>query len=369
MKTHTSPFVIAALSSLALVGCHGGGGSGTTGAGGDVAVVNGEAISNDEYFRYLERKPLVQVGAREPMQVQAGQIVEMQVATSLGFQALRDLINQRVLLDVARDENEMPTADEVKKELDYQTKANPQFMPALTAQGLTLEEIRRDLTIDLAKQKIVTKGITVSPADADAFIKANPDKFKTPEQAKVCLVQVKDVASQKQVDADLAAGKSFEDVAVQHSDDPRVRQSRGVATVGDVGRLAQTQPELAQLIRSTPDGKATDWKPDGNTGRFVKIFVEQKVASKPVPITDTIKENLRRQMAMERGSQATDLQKRLYEKLKTSKIVVNSPALKTLWDKLFATLKDQDVQANTRTAPTAGAPSNGAPASPNPDKK
>ncbi len=353
MKAHPSQFVLAALASFALVGCPKGGSASVSGANGDVAVVNGDAISMDEYYRYLERKPAVQVATPQ------GQVAELQVAAPLGFQAMRDLINRRILIDVAKDEKVMPTDQDVATELAFQTKQNPQFMERLTAQGLSLEDIRRDLTLDLAKERIVTKGITVTPAQANDFIKANPDKFKTPEQAKLCIVQVKDAATEKQVDADLASGKPFPQVALQYSTAPNVRQTNGYYPVTDVSRM---QPALQQLVAGTAEGKTTDWKQDGQ--QFVKIYVEQKVAAKPMTLTDAMKETVRRQLALQRGSQATDLPKRLVDKLRASKIVVTPPSLKTLWDNAFKTLQAQDVQANTRTgaASTAGAP--GAPPAP-----
>ena len=356
MKINTPFLITATFASLALAGC--GKGGSPSGASGDLAIVNGEAITKDEYYRYLERKPAVQVVAPQNGTLQAGQVAEMPTAAPLGFQAMRDLINRRILLDVARDEKVMPTEAEVAKELDFQTKRRPDFVKGLTDQGLTLEDIRRDLTLDVAKERIVTKGITVTAKEADDFIKANPDQFMTPEQVKLGVIQVTSAATQKQVDAALASGKSFSQVATEFSVAPDVRKNQGVIVVND---LRKADPALQQLIGGTAEGKTTAWTPDN--GQFVKIQVMQKIPSKKQVLDATQKEVVRRAMAMERGNGATDLPKRLVEKLKTSKIVVNPPNLKTLWDKAFNTLKEQDVQANTRTAtPPAGAPPTTAPA-------
>lgn len=373
LKTHLTPLAVAALASLALVGCNRGGSSSSvanvSGANGDLAVVNGEAISMDEYYRYLEHKLSVQAVATQP--VPAGQVAEFQVAAPLGFQALRDLINRRILLEVARDEKVMPTPEDVAKELEFKTKQRPDYMQALTSQGLSLDDIRRDLTLDLARERVITKGITVTPAQADEFIKNNPDQFKTPPQAKLCLVAVKDAAGKKQVDADLAAGKPFPQVAVEHSILPGVRQTNGYLPITNV---QQMQPALQAIVAATGEGKTTDWKTDTTqTGtQFVKIYVEQKTAAKPIPITDTIKENVRRQLALQQGGQASDLPKRLVDKLRTAKITVNPPSLRTLWENAFKSLQAQDVQANTRTgnagAPGASTPPSATPTTPAPTK-
>ncbi|RYG26975.1 hypothetical protein EON82_01125 [bacterium] len=327
-----------AFASLALVGCPGRSG------GDNLATVNNEPISMDEFHRYLERKPVVQVVDSE-----TGQQKELPVYASLGFQAMRDLVNRRILLQLAKDDNVFPTDADVKAELDFQVKRRPDFIRALQNQGLTIEDIRRDLTLDLAKERIITKGITVTTADAEKYIKENPKAFETPPQAKLRIIVVRDDSAKKQVDADLASGKPFSQVAMQYSVAPNVRQTQGEFPVKDVSRMPKA---LQDIVAATPELKATDWKRDGQ--QWVKIFVEQKVAAKPMTIDDTLKESLRRQMAMERGSKATDLGKRLVDKLKTSTVAVTLPSLKTPWETAFKSLQEQDVQANTGTSATPG---------------
>lgn len=326
---------MATVASLALVGCGPRGGD-------SLANVNNEPISMEEFHRYLERKPVVQVVDSE-----TGQQKELPVYASLGFQAMRDLVNRRILLQLAKDDNVFPTDTDVKAELDFQVKRRPDFIRQLQAQGLTIEDIRKDLTLDLAKERIITKGITVKKEDAEKYIKDNPKAFETPAQAKVRLIVVRDDAAKKQVDAELAGGKPFGQVAVQYSVAPGVRQSQGQFPITEVRRMPAV---LQSIVSTTPEMKSTDWKRDG--AQWVKIFVEQKVPAKPMTIDDTLKEALRRQIAMERGSKATDLGKRLVDKLKTSTIAVQLTSLKEPWDKAFKSLQEQDVQSNTGTSAT-----------------
>jgi hypothetical protein len=336
LKGIKNSFFVAAFASLVLVGCRGSGG------GDNLATVNNEPITMDEFHRYLERKPVVQVIGED------GNQKELPVYASLGFQAMRDLVNRRILLQLAKDDNVYPTDADVKNELDFQVKRRPDFIRQLQAQGLTIEDIRRDLTLDLAKERIITKGITVTKEEAQKYIKDNPKAFETPAQAKLRLIVVRDDAAKKQVDADLAAGKPFAQVAVQYSVAPNVRQTQGQFPITDVSRMPAL---LQQIVNATPEMKATDWKQDGQ--QWVKIFVEQKVPAKPMTIDDTLVEALRRQIAMDRGSKATDLGKRLVEKLKTSTVNVSLASLKTPWETAFKSLQEQDVQSNTKTG-TAG---------------
>lgn len=348
MKGISNAIFTATLASLALVGCGKGGG------GDSLAIVNNEPVTLDEFHKYLERKPVVQVVGED------GQPKELSVVGSLGFQAMRDLINRRVLLQLAKDDGVFPSEDDVKKELDFQMKRRPDFIRTLEDQGLTIEDIKRDLTLDLAKERIITKGVTVTTAEAEKYIKDNPKAFETPPQAKLRLIVVRDEASKKQVDTDLASGKPFSQVAVQYSIAPNVRQTQGQFPITDVSRMPQA---LQALVAATAENKATDWKSDSQPGgapQWVKIFVEQKAPAKPVTVDDSLKEALRRQMAMEQGGKATDLGKRLVEKLKTAKVEVTLPSLKKPWETAFKSLQEQDVQSNTGTG-AAGAPAPVAP--------
>lgn len=345
MKAHRSSFFVATFAALALAGCSHGGSA----AGGDVAIVNGEAISTDEFYRYMERKPVVQVAVTQ--QVQPGQAAEMRVTQPIGFQALRDLINRRILLDVARDDKVMPTDAQIGHELEFQRGRQPDFMNRLTSQGMTLDDIKRDLTIDLAKENILTKGIVVSPADADAYIKGHPDQFMNPETARLIVVVVKDMAGEQQVDKDLAAGKAFGAVAEQYSIDPSVRQTQGIVSIANV---AQLPPAFQDLLSKTPEGKATPWQTDQKG--FVKIYVDKKTKASPMKIDDNQKEFVRRQLALQRGGSASDLPKRLVDKLRSSKITVNPPDLKALWDAAYNELMKADTPTASATAAPGAAP-------------
>lgn len=355
MKGISSAIFAAAIASLALVGCNRG--------GENLAVVNNEPISMEEFHRYLEHKPLVQVVDDQ------GQTREFQVAASLGFQALRDLISRRILLQIAKDDGVFPTDADVQAELDFRVKQRADFIRSLQAQGLDIVDIKRELTQDLAKERIITKGITVTDAEVDKWIKDNPKAFETPPQAKLRMIVVRDENSKKQVDTELSGGKPFSQVAVQYSVAPNVRQTQGQIPIMNVPQMPQA---LQTIVSTTSEGKASDWKLDSQPGaaaQWVKIFVEQKTPAKTNPVTDIMRQDLRRKMAMDQGGRATDLGKRVVEKLKAAKIDVSQPSLKTLWDNVFKSLQEQDVNTSTASTPGGAAGAPGAGATPGGDNK
>jgi parvulin-like peptidyl-prolyl isomerase len=245
-----------------------------------------------------------------------------------------------------------PTSDDIEKEIKFRTKRNPQYIQILTAQGITLELIRRDVELELARENVITHGITVTPAEVDDYIKKNKDKFQTPATVNALFVVVSDPAKQKLVDQELSTGQNFLVVAQRYSIiDARKTGARWPRTV-----LSQNPPDIRQALEATTEGKTTGWIREGN--QIAKFYVEGKTAAKDMVIDDTLKELVRRQVSVTKGSQAMDLQARVSAELKKAKIDVNIEPLKNSWKAVMDQLSGaQGAQ------PSAGTP--GATAQPN----
>jgi len=321
-------YVLLPLAAGLIVGCNSG-----SATGGPVAVVNNEQVTKDEYYSYLERK-------RSVLAMTPQGPVDVQVAGSLGLQALRDLINRKLLLQVAKDQNVAPNDDAIKKELDFQTKRNPQFVKSLQSAGMSLAEIRQDLSIDLARFNLISKGITVTQADVDAFIKNNPSNFLTPAQAELFYIQVGSEQLKNQVDSALKQGTSFPVAAARYSEAPNARATQGAFPIRAVDQMPA---QLQAIVNKTKVGTASNWIPDG--GNFLKFFVQNRTAAEKIKIDETVKESVRRQIAEERGSQANDLGKTLQERLRTAKVDVKLSYLADGWKSAMDALKAEDASS------------------------
>jgi hypothetical protein len=317
---------LAAALPLALIGCG-------SGEAGPVATVNGEPITSKDFHSYLERKPTVQVMSPD------GQVVEAPVARSLAFQGMQDLISRRIMAQMAKDEGVYPTEADIMKELEFQTKRRPDFVKLLTAQGLTLEDIKNDLAIDLTRERLLTKGITVTDEEVDQFITENKQSFMTPETADLLFVVVQNQEQRRTVDKELGEGQMFAAVTKRHSVSPDVRQTGGRFRLNQVAAFPEP---LKSAVQKTGERRTTDWiEADGMSYKF---YVERKAEAKPIEIDDTMKTLVRRQLAMQRGAKANDLSKRLLDKLKDAKIDIEVRALKEPWEKQIEQLKTQEAQ-------------------------
>jgi hypothetical protein len=320
----------AALASLAVVGCNRGGDTA-------IATMNGEPITAEEYHQYLEMKPTVMVVAPD------GNAGSLPVAGSLGFQAFNDLLRQKALKQIATDEGVWPTDEDIVKEMEFRKKYQPDFIRNLNSRGFSLEVIKRDLALQLAEERLITKGITITTEEAEKYIKDNPKQFEEPERIDVLMVVVND-QQKEAVDKDLGAGQMFQVVAQRHSIAPGARQNvRRSLTNLDALRARPESKSLMEILDKTPELRATEWIRDNNS--WAKFYIERKVAAKSLTVDDTLKERVRRDLAKIRGTQGNDLQKRVVDRIKEAQVEVQSSYLKEPWKQAMEQLKASESNA------------------------
>lgn len=293
----------------------------------------------------MAKKPTVRVST------QSG-VVEAQVAEPLDFQALQDMIGQRIVMQLAKDEGVFPPDAEVSKELEFRKRINPNYIKELTANGITFDTIKENIGLELARENLLTKGITVTQQEADDYIKKNPAQFTEPAKADMLWVFVKTKTKQATVDREIQSGQSFQSIALRYSEFDGAKENGG--------RFPQTSindmnPTLKNIVNQTAVGKVSTWLPlsDG----FAKFYIQSKTPAKAMTLDADKKELVRRSIARSRGEQATDLPKRVLDKIKGSEIKVNDTTLSGAWDKAFDKLKKegqaQTSQPNTSQPSTA----------------
>ncbi len=344
-------FIIASLAALS--GCNKGGSTGSPASGPTLLSVNGENISYEQLNRHLAKKPSIRVST------QSG-VVEANVAEPLDFQALQDLIGQKVIMQLAKDEGVYPTAAEIDAELKFRTKLNPTYLKTLNASGVMFETVKENLALELAREKLLTKGITVTAKEADDYIKNNPTQFMDPASADLLWVFVKAKGDQAMVDSEIASGQSFAPIAARFSQYPGAAEQGGKFPQR---AISQMRPELQKVVNETPIGRVSKWLQlsDG----FAIFYVEKKTPAKAVVMNADKKELVRRSIARTRGEQATDLGKKVLDKIKASQIKVNDTALAELWKRAAENLAKQANQAGSQ-APTSANPPTANPPTANP---
>lgn len=349
-------------AAFVVTGCNGG--------GSEVATVNNVAISEQDFNDYLSSKNSMNVdpngfASQQALQasiqrIGAGQPIAL--AGTAGFQALRDLVIMQVTLQLAKEQGFDPTQDKVDAEVKYQKDLDDNFIKMLQEQrGMSMDQIRKQIAVDLARQALVTKGITVTDQDVDDFIKEAKQsqnlnlrqQFVDMGRADLQWIQVSTPAQQKAVDDALAKGQKFKDVALQYSEDPGKDQKQAALTQDPKGVVTAGLGQLQPVIEATDVNKTTNWVKDGN--KFDKFYVVSKSKDKDKEITKTLREFARRQIATSRGNQGKDVGQDIMNALLNAKVEIKQSAFKSMWTQYFNNLKSskeqKDAQSNAASMP------------------
>jgi len=325
---------------VSFVGCGKGGG----GAADTVATVNGTPITKEELMRYMMLKQNVQVMSNRGA-------VDAKVAQPLGFQALNDLVKQKLLVQMAKQANVYPAKADVDKEIQFRMDGDPNFVKNLTRQGMDTDAIREALSVEMSQRALLTRGITVTDQEIDDFIKANPKQFTQPESWDIDWILVKSAATKKQVDDALNHGQPFDQIAMQYSEANGAKEMHGAFPYHDLDKIPYK--EISDPLRKTPELKSTDWIPSG--GSYAKFYVAKKTPSKPVELTPHMREVLRRDLAQQKGSKAQDIEKQITSQEKSSDIKVQMVGLQDIWAAYMKSLEQSMPTPSIEKATGAGA--------------
>jgi len=280
-----------------------------------VATVNGEEIRGEEYYMRMEFMPGLGTIAGEGNQ-------QRFLEVSPGAAILQQLIDERILLQVAKQRGVLPTDAEVKAVYADRAKDIPDFEAKYQSTGLTRAYIEKQLLLELAQFKIVTQGVNIGAQQIENFYKDQGLRYVTPKKYRlgllVCLP-----ADMAKADADLAAKVPFTDVVKKYSADP-VTKARN----GDMGDVSEDDlsDEARTAITKVKIGQTTDWVK--NDAVNVKFQVVNITPSSKRALDDKLKKEIARELAYNIGINKNDLQKLLKEARKTAKIEIKQTQFK-----------------------------------------
>ena len=294
-----------------------------------VATVNGEPIKASDYFRRLE---WYQVNPQSPF---------AKANLPVGFQLLRQMISERMILQLAKSRNVAPTGPEIDARVADVYRTSPTLKAQLVDSGRGEDDLRTEMAYEEAQFKLVTAGVTITDQEVEKRYKDLPSQFEEPARYKLRVIAVGDDAAQKTVDDALKAGKPFVDVAKQYSADERTRTSGG-----DYGEVRDNgiPDAIRAAIVATPAGGSSAWVKT-ESGARLRFFVERVTPARKIPLDADVKARIRRGMMLERGRTKNDVTKALDDATRAAKVTIAQPQ----FQKYYA-----ELQQNAVSTPSAG---------------
>jgi foldase protein PrsA len=174
-----------------------------------VAIVNGQRITRRAFVDRLEQVT--------------------------GEQVLSDLINEQLIGQAAKKAKITVTSAEVDAEMEkLREQIGPSFDSVLAQYGMTVEDLQKNMELNLLVFKVSTKDVTVSEDALMSFFEEHKSDYDQPEMVKASHILVETEEKAKEIKKKLAEGADFAELARSESTDPM-----SAAEGGDLGFFAR----------------------------------------------------------------------------------------------------------------------------------
>jgi peptidyl-prolyl cis-trans isomerase SurA len=268
-----------------------------------VASVNDEALTLSEVQE--EGQPVLRkifqdfVGAERVRRVEEAE-----------QRLVNDLIDRRLLLQVAKKEGMLPSTAEVQAALEELKRNNnatdeAQFQALLKAEGLTVAQVRRTIGERLAIGRLLARqiraSIILSEEEIAKYYEANRDKFQRTPEAEIHHIlfevgpnhdEARARARADEMVASVRAGADFVQAAKLYAD-------KGWGSGADLltVRRGELAPEIEAVAFGLPVGGVSEPIRTPSGYHVIKI---QKVRTEPIAPLSEVREMIRERLFQEK---------------------------------------------------------------------
>jgi foldase protein PrsA len=299
MRSSRIVLLLLALAAVA-AGC-GGDDGGPAVSRDSIAVVGGREIPKEEFDALITQ-------AKKSYEAQKREFPKAGTPEydTLKNQAVQYLVQRAQFEQEAEDLDLKVTDEDVDKRLQEVKKQyfqgdDKKYKEQLAKQGLTEDQVQKDIRAQLVQEKIfekITGEVTVTAADIEKYYNENKEQYGTPESREVrhILVPTKKLADD--LYDQLEQGADFAKLAKQHSKDPGSKDQGGKLTIAR-GQTVEPFDQTAFLL------------PVGKVSRPVKTqygyhLIEPLSGIKPAKTTPLaeVKESIKQQLLQTKKNEA-----------------------------------------------------------------
>ncbi|OPH51218.1 hypothetical protein BC351_34975 [Paenibacillus ferrarius] len=201
------------------------------------------------------------------------------------------------------------------KRMQQGYESEKQFYASMQSQlGLSEQQIREDVANKLLLEKLATSHIQITDAQVDDYIRTHADEFKQETEYNILQIIVSTKDQANKVLAELAKGESFATLARDRSLDDATNN-----TGGDLGWIEGDDPFIAAPVLGAAKllkvGEVS--KPVSMAQGFAIVKLKNK-RDKANPDQSFIRENVRRELALQQAPPLKDYVLQLRTKWKVS---------------------------------------------------
>lgn len=231
-----------------------------------------------------------------------------------GQNIIKNLVIQKVFVKNYKVEDKDVDAEYKTTKEQY----GDQFETLLKQSGMTEETLKEQIRASLAVKKAISDTIT------DKELKA-----KHKPEIRASHILVKDEETAKKVQAELAAGKSFEELAKQYSEDTASKENGGDLDYFGPGKMVPEFEEAAYKLK-----KDEISQPVKSSYGYHIIKVTDIKELKPF---DEVKDDLKKQIIEEKMADTTFMNEFIDKELKKADVEVKDKDLKPAFETQAAT--------------------------------
>jgi len=196
-----------------------------------VAVVNGDRITEKEFVDKLKE--------------------------TTGEQILQQMIDRQIVEDAFQKAGLKLSEQDIAasiQEMQSRAPSPAAFQEYLAARGVTLEDLREDLQLQMKVNMLATKDVVVTEEQLKKFYEEHKDRYDKPLRMKIReIVTPGKQQAEQAMEALRQEGVSFADVAQQFSVSPATRQYGGQRPLTPIDQIFPM--ELREVVSGAQEGE------------------------------------------------------------------------------------------------------------------
>lgn len=290
--------VAVVITAAVMSGC----GTKVSGVPETVATVNGQAISASEYLDQVNRR--------------------------FGQDLLRSMIEQRIILQWAKEENVEPTEEQIQKQIAI-LKRDGSYDDQVKILGE--EGLKSEIKAMQARMNLAKKFIGVTDADLKQTYESMKQRYVHPARKQVALIINPSKSKIEGAAKKIKAGGDFDAIAAEYSSQ-QFAAFRGPIKIWVEENQAGMPPELAKAAKETKLGEISEpipLAPPGSPTQYalLKVIQDQPKANKSF---NQVKDEIEEMVLFQKSQTDPEFVKKLNSKLKAAKVDIKIDQFKNL---------------------------------------